>query len=127
MFDELSDTEINKHGFKTMSSAWWYTYDIVLGAADRSAYSYGKSSQSTALYTLYAIATFIMLIHLTNMLIAIMGETFSNRREVADQTRQKDHLRFVVDNWHLGNLSFEDMSKVQYIIAAFHIDDEEND
>ena len=73
------------HGFKDFPSAVWYVYDIILGSADRSAFHYGeKDSQSGALYTLYAISSFIMLIHLTNMLIAIMGETFGNRREVAD-------------------------------------------
>ena len=32
-----------------------------------------------------------------------------------------------MDNWHLSKLSFEDVSKVKYIIAAFHVDDEHND
>ena len=125
MFDDLTALEDAKVGYKTIASACWYTYDLILGGVDRNGYSVGaKSSQSTALHTLYAISTFFMLIHLANMLIAIMGETFSNRREVADQIRIKDHLNFVMDNWHMANMSFEDIDKVKYVITAFNIDEE---
>lgn len=79
------------------------------------------------LYTLYFFCTFLMLIHLTNMLIAIMGETFSNRREVTEQIKMKDQLRFVMDNWHWKDHTFKDIKKYKYIIAAFNFEDNKND
>lgn len=128
MFDDLSEKEKGDLNYKTFTSAWWYTYDIVLGGADRENFDIGtNSSQSNTLYILYTLSTFIMLIHLTNMLIAIMGETFSTRGAVADQIKVKDHLRFVMDHWHLSNLSFKAKKKIKYIITAFHISEEQND
>ena len=54
------------------------------------------------LYFLFCLAAFIILIHLLNMLIAIMGNSFIERSEVAHSIRVKDHLIFVMDNWHLS-------------------------
>lgn len=31
----------------------------------------------------------------------------------------RDHLNFVVDNWHLSGLAFSDKKKIKYIITAF--------
>ena len=61
-----------------------------------------------------------MLIHLLNMLIAMMGNIYNTRVRVADQVRIRDHLRFVVDNWYLCNVAFKkDKKKLKYIICAF--------
>jgi hypothetical protein len=61
-----------------------------------------------------------MLIHLLNMLIAIMGNTFAERSLVAEEIKLKDHLVFVMDNWHLLNYAFSDMNNAKFIIAAFY-------
>ena len=65
-----------------------------------------------------------MLIHLLNMLIAIMGDTFGKRNEVAEQVKIKDHLAFVIDNWYLKDFSLGDPKQINYIITAFHVHDE---
>ena len=125
MFDDLSSKEEEDLNYKTFAGAWWYTYDIVLGGADHGNFDIGdNSSQTNTLYTLYTISTFIMLIHLTNMLIAIMGETFGDRRAVADEIKIKDHLKFVMDNWHLSDMTFKNKEKIKYIITAFHLSEE---
>lgn len=59
------------------------------------------------------------------MLIAIMGNSFSNRNEVVDEIMAKDHLYFVMDNWHLINLAFKDKASIKYIITAFFAEDED--
>ena len=61
-----------------------------------------------------------MLIHLLNMLIAIMGNTFGNRNEVAEQIKIRDHLAFVIDNWYLKDYAIGDSKQLNYIVAAFH-------
>ena len=63
-----------------------------------------------------------MLIHLLNMLIAIMGNTFAERSEVAEEIKSKDHLVFVLDNWHLLDKAFSNMQDARYIIAAMYAD-----
>ena len=54
-----------------------------------------------------------------NMLIAIMGNTFSERSSIKSQIRMRDHLRFVISNWYLSDLAFENKSQLKYIVTAF--------
>lgn len=37
----------------------------------------------------------------------------------------KDHLYFVMDNWHLINFAFKDKKSIKYIITAFFAADED--
>jgi len=61
---------------------------------------------------LYYSGIFIFMIHLMNMLIAIMGNTYAVRNESIEELKYKDHLRFVLDNWFLLPYAFKDISKV---------------
>lgn len=66
-----------------------------------------------------------MLIHLLNMLIAIMGQTFGDRAAVGEQIRVKDNLHFVMDNWHLMDFALGyKTDQVKYIMAAFSATEE---
>ena len=60
-----------------------------------------------------------MIIHLLNMLIAIMGNTFAERSDIKVQIRMKNRLRFVITNWYLSDLAFTDKDKLKYIVTAF--------
>jgi hypothetical protein len=53
-----------------------------------------------------------------NMLIAIMGNTYIRRSAIASQTRMRDHLFFIVENWHLTSYSFKNKDQLKYIITA---------
>lgn len=59
------------------------------------------------------------MIHLMNMLIAIMGNTFAIRNEVIAEVKCQDHLKFVIDNWFLLNWAYRDLNKLNYVVAAF--------
>ena len=37
--------------------------------------------------------------------------------------RYKDHLRFVLDNFHMRDAAFKNIKQVKYIIAAFTMDE----
>ena len=76
MFDNLTDAEISAIDYKTFTGSIWYMHDLVLGTANHANFSVGDASQTRVLYFLYVFVTFTMLVHLTNMLIAQMGETF---------------------------------------------------
>ena len=66
------------------------------------------------------------MIHLLNMLIAIMGNTFAERSAVIDKIYYRDHLKFVLDNWYLIKTVFGDkLRDVKYIIAALSAHDED--
>ena len=64
-----------------------------------------------------------MLMILLRMLIAIMGNTFTTRNKVAKMVKVKDHLRFVMDNWHLRDYALNDKSQIQYIVCALSADE----
>ena len=89
-------------------------------------FSLGKGSQQTWLYILFCAAAFVLFITFLNMLIAIMGNTFSMRNELANEIMVKDHLDFVMDNWHLIDLAFKDKQAIKYIITAFVAEDEDD-
>ena len=61
-----------------------------------------------------------------NMLIAIMGNTFAERSLLTVQIRMRDHLKFVIDKWHLIDGAFK-KSNVNYVITAFAVSETGDD
>ena len=70
----------------------------------------------------FIAATFLFLIHLLNMLIAIMGETFAKNNEIQDQVMIKSHLAFVIDNLWIS--AIKNKEQVKYVIACFSMDED---
>lgn len=66
---------------------------------------------------LFCAASFMLLIHLLNMLIAIMGETFAANNETKDIKRIKSHLYFVLKVWHYLDF-IPDKDRIRYLISA---------
>lgn len=92
---------------------------MVLGNGDDSAFELGLGTQQYYLKFLFSISAFVMVFHLMNMLIAIMGNTFAVRSEIAKEIRIRDHLRFVVDNWYLSDYAFKNKDRLKFIVTAF--------
>ena len=65
-----------------------------------------------------------MCIHLLNMLIAIMGQSFDENAEIADSNRKISQLEFVVNNWWIHPI--KEKNKIIYFVAAFNVLDEDN-
>ena len=61
-----------------------------------------------------------MLIHMLNMLIAIMGDTFARNNEVAESKKRISQLAFVVDNWWIDPI--QNKNKIVYIVGGFSVD-----
>jgi len=61
----------------------WYMYNMIIGNTDVEAFGYGNGTEAVYLYILFIGSSFFILIHLLNMLIAIMGETFNKRSDVS--------------------------------------------
>lgn len=94
--------------------------------ADDDYFARGKRSQELVLWLLFLLATFTLCIHLLNMLIAIMGETFAKNSEAADQNRMREHLLFIMDNWGLDPLG-DRKTKINYLVTAFLNEEDEED
>ena len=90
MFDNLGEEDEVEYG--TLGGALFYMWLMCLGAAESDSFEVGDASQNKYLVPLYIFSGFCIVIHMLNMLIAIMGETFGRVREVADQLKVKDHL-----------------------------------
>ena len=83
-FDDLSEDDIDNIPYQTIPSSILFMWDVCVGDGGSDSFELGKGTQEKFLKVLYVAAQFIMLIHLLNMLIAIMGNTFGNRNEVAE-------------------------------------------
>ena len=89
--------------YATIHGAMWYIYMMCLGwfsfgndfSKENSKEEYGYQSKFF-LYLIFFVTAFTMIIHLLNMLIAIMSDTFNVRQPVVDQIRIKSHLFFVI-------------------------------
>lgn len=131
-FDNIQDFEMSGTGipYGTISGSFFYLWDLLIGNFNTKPFDLGDRTQRLYLYTVYCVCVFIFMIHLMNMLIAIMGNTYAIRNEVIDLVKYQDHLKFVLDNWFLLNSAFKDTKKLNYIVAAFgmnhQVEDDDN-
>ena len=97
----------------------WYVYTtFVLTERKYKFYDLGEASQRAILFVLFIWASTYIIAILLNMLIALMQKTFAGRRLVAEQVKIQDHLKFVLDNWHLMNFAMRNKSSIKYVIAC---------
>ena len=102
----MSSDEQDNIEYGTVMGSIYYIYRMLLGEASSDGFQVGKGSQFIVLTILYGITTFIIMIHLLNMLIAVMGNTFTQRAEIAVELNYQNHLRFIRYNWHLIDFFF---------------------
>ena len=57
---------------------------LSLGEVDVSSFGLGKGTNEWLLILFFYVAAFVMLIHMLNMLIAIMGSIYNDRIKVAN-------------------------------------------
>lgn len=120
-YDQLTSEEFGNLAYSTLAGSAWYIWQMVLGNGDDAGFSAGAGSQEIYLDILFSLSAFVMVFHLMNMLIAIMGNTFAVRSEIAGEIRIRDHLNFVIDNWYLSDLAFTDKNRLKFIVIAFQV------
>ena len=112
--------------YVTFLGALEHIYLLALGEFNLDDYKIGDGSDSWLLHLLFVTATFFLLVHLLNMLIAIMGETFAKFNEVRHQQNVRNHLRFVVDNMWRDPLE-EQRAKITHLVVAYLVKHHEDD
>ena len=75
-FDDLTLAEKKSISYNTITGSIEYVAEMFLGETDQSTYALGRGSMNVILHLVFWVAAFIIMIHLMNMLIAIMGNTF---------------------------------------------------
>lgn len=132
--DENGDQIITKESipYSDFLGAIYYVFMMCLGyftfeGFEKTKIGDGIYNSDYVLYFVFILTAFTMIIHLLNMLIAIMGNTFSKREPVRDQIRLRDHLTFVIEHWYMNYLVFNnrDTQRTKYVITAFIADEED--
>ena len=52
------------------------------------------------LWIVFVMASFVLVTHMLNMLIGIMGDSRSKYREIETQMILKNKLKFIIENWY---------------------------
>ena len=92
---------------------------------DRSATYPPRNTMNFWLWILWTVGVFVMIIHLFNMLIGMMGNIQGQETEKRQMYSLKYKLNVVVDNWWINAI---DPKGLKYIISATKmIEDEEQD
>lgn len=117
-FDQVSEEERELVSYGTASGSLSFIFHMLLGESDFSGFSAGTGSQSPLLSILFVATAFIIMIHLLNMLIAVMGNTFNERAGIAVELKYKNHLQFVRTKWYLVDSRFAHLRQARYLIAA---------
>jgi hypothetical protein len=78
--DAIVQAKIEAYGEKWAS--YWYVANFIIGNTDTSTFSQGDKQTELVLKGIFCTASLVIILHFLNMLIAIMGNTFSERTEV---------------------------------------------
>ena len=118
----LSKNDVNQRipKYFTFVGSLQHVFLSSLGDIDLSDYS--GSSMSWVLAILFILLSFLMCIHLLNMLIGIMGQSFDKNNQLADSNKKISQLEFVVNNWWINPI--KNKEDIVYFVAAFSVNDD---
>ena len=112
--------------YSYVAGAFQHVYLLALGEFDIDSYANGDHKvQYFFLMSYFFLASFLFVIHLLNMLIAIMGEVFAENNEKKKMLQTKNHLQLVLDNMWMSDV-IKDRKKIKYLIVA-HSSQEDKD
>jgi hypothetical protein len=97
---------------------------------DTDYFAIGKKSQVYILWAIFLFSTFVLILHLMNMLIGIMTATFAETSVIADQRRTKEHLKYILDNDWMNSadaLPYKSEKNISYLVTAFMNEEDEED
>lgn len=84
-------------GYATLMGSINHVYTASLGEFDTDSY-FGHDMEPYCVILFFGLS-FFMCLHMLNMLIAIMGDSFSSNKEHREANVKMSQLAFVVDNW----------------------------
>jgi len=108
-FDGLTVEESEGLPYGTLKDSLNYMGMMIIGETDEGPFTLGDQRMVTPLSLLFWGSCFLALIHMLNMLVAIMGNTFELGNLTQEQQKYKEHLSFVVDNWFLRKNAFKNI------------------
>ena len=79
------------------------------------------------LWILFVFCSFIILVHMMNMLIALMGMVQGEYLDEEDQVILKNKLNFVITNWYYVDPIGDRKYDINYLIAAIVNEEDDDD
>jgi len=127
MFDKIEVG--NEPRYTTFGGSLAYIRLVTLGEFEVDSYVVGSASQKPWLMILFVFASFVLIIVLISMLVAIMGDTFNYNREIKNLVLMKSKLKFVIDNFWIANAlgNEEEKKKCTYLITAMFNEEDDED
>lgn len=123
-YDKIDKEDGQEPLYSSFMGALEFNYYLCLGEFEFiDGFELGEASNYTFCWILFITASFQLMVHMMNMLIGIMGNTFAGNRQVQKQMQLKGKLKFVVDNWWMNAIG-ERKYRVKYIIAALLTEDD---
>ena len=74
----------NEPRYTTFGGSLAYIRLVTLGEYEVDSYTQGSASQKRILFVLFVMSSFVLIIVLISMLVAIMGDTFNYNRSIKD-------------------------------------------
>jgi len=96
-----------------------YMYLMSLGEFGADSYDYTKGknpSETFFLYVLFCIVSFMMIILLLNLLVALMGEPFEAAGGAEEANKAQAHLKFILSHWSIDE---EKAKSIKYLVTAY--------
>ena len=101
-YDNVPTAAEDFPSYSSFDGAWAFIYEMSLGEVGGfGMFEIGEQNHEGQIWLIFSLASFILIIHMMNMLIAIMTKTFEENQEVQSQIISKTKLRFVIDNFEL--------------------------
>ena len=97
----IFDKEIKTEDRPEYSSVWGSLSTVFKLCLGEVQFSVGfQKSQAVPLWIVFVMASFVLVTHMLNMLIGIMGDSRSKYREIETQMILKNKLKFIIENWY---------------------------
>lgn len=109
----ITDPEIDVP-YNSVLKSMRYTYRLALG--DFGVDDYNLGGDEHYLWALFFLGSFFLSIVLLNMLIAIMGTTFSRVEGTAEANMLRERLSLIIENSFLPKIS--NVAKAKYLVQV---------
>lgn len=127
---DIAGTKDERPPYDTIAGSLEFVYLQMIGelSIDNDYFALGAKSQVYILWAIFLFSTFVLILHLMNMLIGIMTATFAENSVIADQRRTKEHLQYILDNdWMNEALPYKQERNISYLVTAFMNEEDEED
>lgn len=130
MVEEIEDLDpgwVPEYG-ETFFNALKHTFLLATGDFADGGYEFAKDNSFATWFLLqfcFFYGIVYLVIHLMNMVIALMGNTLSEDIERSSIQMYKSRLLFVLENWYSGYMTDIDKARTTHLITA-HIKSEDS-